>query len=140
MQRNIQWKGVYPTLTTKFHTDGQLDIPSFLKNTDTQIEADIKGIIIGGSLGEISTITPQERIELLIACLKHCGEKIDILINLAEGATHNVIHLAQAAQENGADGIMLLPPMMYRPTNKEVVQSFTDVAKSIDLPILRSIL
>lgn len=136
MRRNIQWKGVYPALTTKFHADGQLDIPSFLNHINAQIEAGIKGIIIGGSLGESSTITPQERIELLIACLKHCGEKIDILINVAEGATHNAIHLAQAAQENGADGIMLLPPMMYCPTDEEVVQYFTDVAKSIDLPIL----
>jgi 4-hydroxy-tetrahydrodipicolinate synthase len=136
MQRNIQWKGVYPALTTKFHADGQLDIPSFLKNVDAQIEAGVKGIIIGGSLGESSTITHQERIELLTACLQHGGEKIDILINVAEGATHNAIHLAQAAQENGADGIMLLPPMMYRPTDKEVVQYFTDVATSIDIPIL----
>lgn len=132
----ISWKGVYPAVTTKFTKDEALDIPAFLKNTDAQIEAGIDGIIIGGSLGESSTLSHDERIELLQAAKQHAGDKIPVIVNVAEGATRSAIQLAQRAQDEGADGLMVLPPMMYKPTDEETTHFFKTVAQSTDLPIL----
>lgn len=130
----LNWNGVYPAITTKFKEDESLDIPAFLKNIEAQVAAGIDGIIIGGSLGESSTITHEERIEILEACLGTF--KIPFLINIAEGSTKNAIALAQKAQKAGAHGLMLLPPMMYKSTDQETTDFFADVAKSTDLPIL----
>ena len=134
--RNVKWIGVYPAVTTKFHENGDLDIPNFLHNLDAQVEAGVDGIIIGGSLGESSTITHDERIELCKAALAHSGDKVDIIINIAEGSTRSAIELAKRAEACGAHGLMVLPPMMYKPTEQEVADFFIAVAESTSLSIL----
>lgn len=134
--RNVKWIGVYPAVTTKFHENGDLDVPNFVRNLEAQVEAGVDGIIIGGSLGESSTITHDERIELCKAALESVGDKVDIIVNIAEGSTRAAIDLAKRAEESGAHGIMLLPPMMYKPTEQEVADFFIAVAKSTSLPIL----
>jgi 4-hydroxy-tetrahydrodipicolinate synthase len=93
-------------------------------------------MIIGGSLGESSTLTHEERIELLQATKNHIGNKIPVIINIAEGSTRSAINLAQKAQDAGADGLMVLPPMMYKSTDEETTDFFKTVAQNTDLPIL----
>ena len=132
----IQWTGVYPALTTKFTAEEELDVPAFNKNLEAQIEAGIDGAIIGGSLGEASTLLAEEKVELLKAALEVSNGRIPILMNIAERSTKAAIQAAQSAQENGAQGLMLLPPMQYKATDDEVVAFFKAVATSTDLPIL----
>lgn len=134
--RQVKWTGVYPAVTTKFKVNGNLDIPAFLKNIDYQVKAGVDGIIIGGSLGESSTLTHEERLELAKATLDQFGEQIDVILNIAEGATKSAIQLAQTAESIGVHGLMLLPPMMYKPTDQEVADYFKTVAQSTNLPIL----
>jgi 4-hydroxy-tetrahydrodipicolinate synthase len=134
--RNVQWEGVYPAVTTKFHPNGDLDITTFLSNIEFQIKCGINGIIIGGSLGESSTLSHQDRLELLKGSLEAFGGEIDIILNIAEGSNTRAKELIKMAEEIGAHGIMLLPPMMYKPTDQEVVYYFIDIANSTKLPIL----
>ena len=134
--RKVNWIGVYPAVTTKFHENGDLDIPNFIRNLEAQVDAGVDGIIIGGSLGESSTITHDERIELCKAALESVGDTVDIIVNIAEGSTRAAIELAKRAELNGAHGLMLLPPMMYKPTEQEVADFFKTVAENTSLPIL----
>jgi 4-hydroxy-tetrahydrodipicolinate synthase len=134
--RTVKWQGVYPAVTTKFKSNGDLDIEAFMKNIRFQVECGIDGVIIGGSLGESSTITHEERLQLANACLEEVGDQIDVIVNIAEGSTKNAISLAQKAEAIGAHGLMLLPPMMYKPTDQEVADYFITVAQSTKLPIL----
>ncbi|HMP31481.1 MAG TPA: dihydrodipicolinate synthase family protein, partial [Saprospiraceae bacterium] len=94
------------------------------------------GVIIGGSLGESSTLSHDDRLTLLACAIKAIGSEVDIILNIAEGSTSDAIELAKKAEKNGADGLMLLPPMMYKPTDEEVVRFFADVAQNTTLPIL----
>ncbi len=132
----IKWQGVYPALTTKFTKDDKLDIPAFHKNLQAQLDAGIDGVILGGSLGEASTLLPEERIELLKAAIDFAGGKIPVLMNVAERSTKAAVKAARDAEDNGADGIMLLPPMQYKATDAEVVDYFKAVAAEISIPIL----
>lgn len=134
--RNIKWEGVYPAVTTKFFENGDLDIPNFIKNIEFQVSCGINGVIIGGSLGESSTITHEERLVLTKAALETVGDKIDVLLNIAEGSTKSAVELATKAKEIGAHGLMVLPPMMYKPTEQEVADFYIEVASATDLPIL----
>ncbi|MCB9330899.1 MAG: dihydrodipicolinate synthase family protein [Lewinellaceae bacterium] len=130
------WNGVYPAVTTQFKENGELDLPAFKHNLKAQLEAGVHGFIIGGSLGESSTLTHDERVILLSQAKEVASGKIPVLLNIAEGSTQQAIMLARRAQDNGADGLMVLPPMMYRPTDAETVAYFRTVAQSTDLPIL----
>ena len=134
--KQLAWSGVYPAVTTKFTQDGRLDLEAFIQGISHQVNAGIDGIIIGGSLGESSTITHDERIVMLSAVLDTFKLKVPILINIAEGSTLRAIELAQRAESSGADGLMVLPPMMYKPTDAEVVDFFRDIAANTSLPIL----
>lgn len=134
--RQVQWTGVYPALTTKFKANGDLDIPAFLHNINHQVKAGVDGLIIGGSLGESSTLSQEERLELAEVAIKHFGNQVDVILNIAEGATKKAVQLAQQAEAVGVHGLMLLPPMMYKPTSREVAIFFEEVASSTSLPIM----
>jgi 4-hydroxy-tetrahydrodipicolinate synthase len=134
--RQVKWTGVYPAVTTKFTPNGDLDIPTFLKNIEFQVEAGVDGVVIGGSLGESSTLTHQERLVLVEATLAAVGDRIDVILNVAEGATRKAIELVKAAEKLRVHGLMLLPPMLYKPTEQEVADYFKDVATSTHLPIM----
>ena len=134
--RKVTWKGVYPAVTTKFTANGDLDTEMFLKNIEQQVAAGIDGVVIGGSLGESSTLTHEERLELAKATLNRVGDKVDVILNIAEGATRSAVALAVAAETVGVHGLMVLPPMMYKPTDREVTNYFKNVADSTQLPIM----
>jgi len=134
--KHLPWTGVYPAVTTKFTPKGDLDLDTYLRNVRAQVNAGVDGIIIGGSLGESSTITHEERIEMLIATLHEFGHLIPVLVNIAEGSTRQAIALAQQAEAHGAHGLMVLPPMMYKPTDEEVVEFYVDISKHVGLPIM----
>ncbi len=134
--RSVKWKGVYPAVTTKFTVNGHLDIPAFLKNIEFQINAGIDGVVIGGSLGESSTITHEERLAMAQAVLEKFGDDLDVILNIAEGSTRSAIELVKKAESIGVHGLMVLPPMMYKPTDQEVVDYFKAIAKSTSLSIM----
>ena len=131
----VDWKGVYPALTTQFKHDESLDVPGFLHNVKAQVAAGVDGLIIGGSLGESSTLTHDEKITLLEATRSEVSD-IPILINIAEGSTRSAVLLAQKAEAHSADGLMVLPPMMYKSTDQETVEHFQTVARNTALPIM----
>jgi dihydrodipicolinate synthase/N-acetylneuraminate lyase len=125
---NFEWKGVYPALLTPFTKNDELDIAMFLKNLKAQQDAGVHGVIIGGSLGEASTLQLSEK-EILEG-------KIPVIMNIAEGTTSQAIEQAKLAKEWGASAIMLLPPMRYKSSDDETVIYFKAVANATTLPIM----
>ena len=132
----VSWKGVYPALTTKFTPSDTLDLKMFESNLQAQIEAGIDGIVLGGSLGEASTLTTAEKETLTKFSVEKAGDKINVILNIAEGSTREAIKQAALAKSCGAAGLMLLPPMRYKTDHRETVEYFKAVANSTDLPIM----
>jgi 4-hydroxy-tetrahydrodipicolinate synthase len=132
----INWEGVMPAVTTKFTAEGQLDLVMFEKNIKAQIEAGVNGIILGGTLGEASTLTKEEKEVLIKNTLRIVEGKIPVIVNIAEQTTTEAITLAKRAEELGVNGLMLLPPMRYKATDYETVVYFKEIAKSTSLPIM----
>ncbi|GAB3782498.1 dihydrodipicolinate synthase family protein [Spirosoma horti] len=136
MNVSVLWEGVYPALLTPFTADDELDIPLFEKNLHAQLDAGVHGFIIGGSLGEASTLLNEEKITLLQSALAVCQGKVPVLVNIAEQGTKQAITRAREAEANGADGLMLLPPMRYPADARETVTFFKSVAEETTLPIM----
>ncbi len=133
---SIQWKGVFPALTTKFTADDQLDLPFFEKNLEEQLAAGVNGVILGGTLGEASVLTTEEKETLVKFTVQKVAGKVPVIINIAEGSTREAIQQAKYAKDWGAQGIMMLPPMRYKSDHRETVAYFKAVADSTDLPIM----
>jgi 4-hydroxy-tetrahydrodipicolinate synthase len=132
----FEWKGVFPALLTPFKETDELDLDMFEKNLAAQVTAGVHGVIIGGSLGEASTITEKEKEELVEFAVEYLNEDIPVIMNIAESTTKDAIRQAENAKRWGADGIMLLPPMRYKSDDRETVSYFKAVANATDLPIM----
>jgi 1-pyrroline-4-hydroxy-2-carboxylate deaminase len=132
----IEWNGVFPALTTKFTNDDKLDLNLFEKNLSAQINAGVDGIILGGTLGEASVLTDEEKFALVRFAVEKTSGKIPVVMNIAEGSTRNAVAMATEANKNGATGLMMLPPMRYKSDHRETVAYFKAVAASTDLPIM----
>lgn len=132
----INWNGVFPAVTTKFTADEEIDFVTFEKNIDAQLDAGVDGIILGGTLGESSVLTNEEKAELVKFTVKKVAGKVPVILNIAEGSTREAIKQAKIALELGASGLMLLPPMRYKTDHRETVTFFKAVANSTELPIM----
>ncbi|MGS2737850.1 dihydrodipicolinate synthase family protein [Sinomicrobium sp. M5D2P17] len=132
----LKWEGVMPAVTTKFTDDDQLDLVTFKKNIEAQLAAGVSGIILGGTLGEASTLTGDEKETLIKETLKIVNGSVPVVINIAEQSTREAIQVAQKAEQLGANGLMILPPMRYKATDYETVVYFKEIAKSTSLPIM----
>ena len=132
----MNWKGVFPAVTTKFHADGSLDMNLFFKNLDSQLAAGVHGIILGGTLGESSVLSQEEKITLTRETVNYVNGRVSVILNIAEGATQDALFWAKKAEELGASGLMILPPMRYGADAREVVAYFKAVANSTRLPMM----
>lgn len=132
----VTWEGVMPAVTTKFNSDDTLDLGMFEKNIKAQLEAGVYGIILGGTLGEASTLTENEKQILIENTVGIVDRKVPVIVNIAEQTTKVAINAAQNAQKFGANGLMLLPPMRYKATDYETSTYFKDIARNTDLPIM----
>ncbi len=133
---SITWKGVMPAVTTKFTEDDQLDLETFERNINAQLEAGVHGIVLGGSLGEASTLSTAEKRILTKTTVAFVKNKVPVLINIAEQTTKAAITAAHQAEEDGATALMMLPPMRYKAGDLETVTYFKAVANSTSLPIM----
>lgn len=132
----VTWQGVYPAITTKFTANDTLDLALFEKNLDVQLDAGVHGIILGGTLGEASVLTTQEKETLVKFTIEKVNGKIPVIINIAEGATRESIRQAELAELWGAKGLMLLPAMRYTTDHRETVTYFKTIADATPLPIM----
>lgn len=125
-----------PAVTTKFTKKDELDLDMFAVNIKAQLDAGVHGIVLGGTLGEASTLEDHEKRTLTTETVKLVNGSVPVMINIAEQSTKGAIAAAQKAEEDGASGLMMLPPMRYNAGDAEVVTYFQDVASSTSLPIM----
>ena len=133
---SIQWKGVMPAVTTKFTDNDELDLKTFELNINAQLDAGVHGIVLGGTLGEASTLSDDEKRTLTRSTVDLVNGKVPVLINIAEQTTKGAIEAAHKAEEDGAEGLMMLPPMRYKAGDRETVEFFKATAKNTSLPIM----
>ena len=131
-----QWTGVFPALTTKFLEDDSLDFQMMNTNVEAQLSAGVHGLILGGSLGEGGSLDQGEKNELLQEVVNQVNGRVPVIMNVAEATTKNAIARVRDAEANGAEGIMLLPPMRYASDARETVAYFKSIADSTGLPIM----
>lgn len=133
---SVKWEGVMPAVTTKFTSDDTLDLDMFGVNIKAQLEAGVHGIVLGGTLGEASTLLDHEKSELTRFTVDLVKGSVPVMMNIAEQSTKGAIAAAKKAEEDGAQGLMMLPPMRYKANDYETVEYFKAVANSTSLPIM----
>jgi len=132
----VKWEGVMPAITTKFTKNDTLDFQMFRINIEAQLNAGVHAIILGGTLGEASTLTDIEKEVLVKETVDFVDGRIPVIMNIAEQTTGGAITAANRAEKFGASGLMMLPPMRYKADDYETMTYFKQVAQNTDLPIM----
>jgi 4-hydroxy-tetrahydrodipicolinate synthase len=133
---HVQWRGVFPALTTKFTAADEIDWASMEQHLEFQLDAGVHGLIILGSLGENATLSPEEKLEMVRFFARAERRDLPLIACIAESSTRDAREFAAAAQDAGADGFMLLPPMRYLSDQRETMTFLQDVAAATTCPIM----
>ncbi len=129
------WTGVLPAVTSKFKENGALDHDEMARCFQLQMDAGCDGIIVCGSLGEGPMLTLDERIEVLATARGVAGGK-PVLMTVAAASTQEACVLARVAAKAGADGLMVVPSLIYHTNEVETVATLRAVAQAGDLPVM----
>ncbi|MBS7695975.1 MULTISPECIES: dihydrodipicolinate synthase family protein [unclassified Chelatococcus] len=129
------WSGVLPAVTSKFTEDGSLDHDEMARCFGLQMDAGCDGLIVCGSLGEGPMMTLDERIAVMRTAKSVSGGK-PVLMTVAAASTRESCEIAQRAAKAGADGLMVVPSLVYQANEAETVSALRAVAEAGDLPIM----
>jgi 1-pyrroline-4-hydroxy-2-carboxylate deaminase len=130
------WEGVLPAVTTKFNADFSIDRAWTKKNIEAQIAAGVDGIIVCGSLGEASTLSLDEKLEVLDIAVDASRGRVPVLLTIAENSTLDGCRQAESGAKRGAAGYMVLPGLRYLSDRRETLSHFRVVASASPLPIM----
>ena len=132
----IDWRGVFPAVTTQFTEDLSIDYADTQRVVDDLIKDGVTGIIAMGTCGENNSLTAEEKRLLLKAIVEVVAGRVPVVTGVSELTTPLAIAWVKDAEKLGANGLMLLPAMVYVPKTAELVEHFTQVANATTLPIM----
>lgn len=132
----IRWQGVFPAVTTQFRKDQSLDLDGTARHIEALIESGVTGLVMLGSLGENTAMEPEEKRRVVELAIKVSARRVPVLSGVAECSTALACRYARDMEKLGADGLMVLPAMVYKSDPRETVAHFRAVARSSGLPIL----
>lgn len=131
------FRGSYTVAITPFTEDGSgIDTEALKKFIDWQVACDVPGIIMLGTTGEFLTVNDNERRELVETTVAHTNGRMDVLVGTMNAYTPNAVRYSREAEQLGADGLMVIPPYYYTPTDDEVFAYYRAISEAVSIPIM----
>ena len=132
-----QFRGSYTVAVTPFTENlSNIDIPAWKRFLDWQMAVGVPGIIILGTTGEFLTISDEERQAFVEATVKHIDHRIPVLVGTMNAHTPTAVRYSREAENLGADGLMILPPYYYTPTEDEIFDYYKAICEQVSIPIM----
>jgi 4-hydroxy-tetrahydrodipicolinate synthase len=132
----LDWSGVFPAATTQFSAELAVDIDASQRTLDALIRDGVNGLILLGTCGENNSLEADEKRSLLAAGVEVAAGRVPTVVGVSELTTARAVRFARDAEAAGVEGLMVLPAMVYVPTEDELVAHFTAVARATSLPIM----
>lgn len=132
----VEWQGVFPAATTQFTTGGAVDLEATLAHLEMLIRAGVHGLVMLGTVGENCSLSAEEKREVIKATVELAAGRIPVVAGVAETTTAAACRYAEDVQALGADGLMVLPAMVYRSDARETMAHYRAVARASSLPVM----
>jgi len=133
---SIDWRGVFPAVTTQFRDDFSIDMDATRGVLDGLIRDGVSGLVMCGTVGEGCSLSADEKRDILRLAVDASAGRIPVIAGVAEYTTQLACDLARDASAIGVDGLMLLPAMVYTAKPAETIAHFKTVAAASDTPIM----
>lgn len=132
-----EFRGSYTVAVTPFTADGSsIDVPALKRFLDWQLDEKVPGIIMLGTTGEFVAITDDERQQVVEETVKHINGRIPVVVGSMAASTKEAVRRSAQAEELGADGLMILPPFYYTPTDDEIFRHYKAISEAVQIPIM----
>ncbi|MCY4370268.1 MAG: dihydrodipicolinate synthase family protein [bacterium] len=132
-----EFRGSYTVSVTPFTQDGSaIDVGALKDFLDWQLDCGVPGIIALGSTGEFLTVNDEERRLLVDTYVNHIGGRIPVIIGTMNAHTPNAVRYSREAEAQGADGVMIIPPYYYTPTDDEIFNYYAAIDEAISIPVM----
>ncbi len=131
---NPPWQGVFPAVTTQFHSDQSLDLEGTARHFEALIHSGVSGLIVCGSLGENQAMEPDEKRQVVRLAVETSRGRVPVLSGVAETSTAAACRYVRECADLGAAGFMVMPAMVYKADTREAVQFFRTVAAASPVP------
>ena len=128
--------GAGVALGTPFKEDLSVDYDQLEKFIDFQIDNGTDSIVICGTSGEASTMSHDEQIEVVSACVSHVNGRVPVIAGAGANCTDEALNLAKRSEKAGADGLLVVTPYYNKATQKGLEEYYTTVGNSVDIPII----
>jgi 4-hydroxy-tetrahydrodipicolinate synthase len=132
----VDWKGVFPAVTTKLNDDGSLDREAIAKGLNRLIENGVGGVVMMGMVGENAQLSPEEKRTVLKIAVETVGGRVPVISGLAETSTAGAIQFARDAEQIGVQGLMVFPGLTYKSDDRETVAFYRAIARSTKLGLM----
>ena len=129
------FSGVCTALVTPFLKDS-INYPMLEQLLRRQYDAGIRAVVICGTTGESATLTDEEKLTMFRYAKKSIPEDLRIIAGTGSNSTVHAIALSQAAQDAGADALLVVSPYYNKATQKGLIAHFTAIANSISIPVV----
>jgi dihydrodipicolinate synthase/N-acetylneuraminate lyase len=136
MSQTVSWSGVFPAVTTQFNDDFSLNLEATHKVISNLVRDGVSGLVICGTVGENTSLSVAEKISLVEAAKDASGGRVPVISGIAEFTSANACAVAKDVRKAGADGIMLMPALVYSAKPFETATHFRTVAAATDLPMM----
>lgn len=130
------FEGAGVALVTPFYPNGDVNYDKLRELLEEQIAGGTDAIISCGTTGESSTMSHEEHIEVVRFTCEVVNGRIPVIAGAGSNCTKEAIHLAQAAQKAGADGLLLVTPYYNKATQNGLIAHYTAIAEAVEIPIL----
>jgi 4-hydroxy-tetrahydrodipicolinate synthase len=132
-----EFRGSYTVMVTPFtEGGGAIDTDALERFLDWQVEVGVPGVIVLGTTGEFLTVTDTERRQLVDATIRHIDGRIQVLVGTMNAYTPNAVRYSREAESLGADGLMIVPPYYYTPTEDEIFGYYRAISDAVSIPIM----
>lgn len=136
MTNHVMFKGVIPPVSTIFQETGELDRVGMGKLIDFLIDAGVHGLFFNGTGGEFSQMSTEQRQEVATFAVDYVDRRCPVLIGTGSASTVEAIELSKHAEKIGADAIVVINPYFWKLSEEFLFQHFSDIAKSVNIPML----
>lgn len=128
--------GAGVAIVTPMKDNGEINYDKFKELIDFQIDNSTDAIIVCGTTGEASTLTHEEHLEAIRFVADYVNKRVPVIAGTGSNCTHTAVYLSQEAQKAGVDGLLVVTPYYNKATQKGLIEHYTQIAKSVDLPII----
>ena len=119
-----------------FDADGKVDADKYAELCTFLVDNGSDGVVVNGTTGEASTLSEDERLELIRAALDAIGDRATVVAGTGTNSTAHSIHLTEQAHEAGAHGVLVVTPYYNKPPPRGIVEHFKAVAAATDRPVI----